>query len=77
MILKINILYLSNLTDRAEYAYRDNPEWLNIKLPKQYKLLYIISNNIEAYEEPPPRTKKIPYSWSKAGEEKRIVYESL
>ena len=26
----------------------------------QYKLLYTISNNIEVYEEPVPRTKKIP-----------------
>ena len=26
----------------------------------QYKLLYAILNNIEVYEEPVPRTKKIP-----------------
>ena len=26
----------------------------------QYRLLYTISNNIEVYEEPVPRTKKIP-----------------
>ena len=39
----------------------------------QYKFLGIISNNIEVYEEPVPRTKKIPHRAIKfkAGEENR------
>ena len=40
----------------------------------QYKLSYIISNNIEVYEEPVPQTKKIPNPAVEfeAGEENRI-----
>ena len=45
----------------------------------QYNFLYTISNNIELYEEPVPRTKKIPHRafTFEASEENRIVYESL
>ena len=45
----------------------------------QYKLLYIIWNNIEVYEEPVSRNKKILHHAVKfeAGEENRNVYESL
>ena len=45
----------------------------------QYKFLYTILNNIKVYEEPVPRTKNIPHREVKfeAGEENRIVYESL
>ena len=45
----------------------------------QYKLLYTISNNIEVYEEPVPRTKKIIHYIVKSGadEENGIVCESL
>ena len=45
----------------------------------EYKLLYTISKNIEVYEESVPRTKKIIQRGVnfKAGEENRIVYESL
>ena len=45
----------------------------------QYKLLYTISNNIEVYEEPVSRTKKIPHRAVEfmAGEENRTVYDSL
>ena len=41
----------------------------------QYKLLYTISNNIEVFEKPVPRTKEIPHRAVKfeAGEENRIV----
>ena len=44
-----------------------------------YKLLYTISNNIEVYEEPVPRTKNIPHRAVKfkASEDNRIAYESL
>ena len=44
-----------------------------------YKLLHTFSNNIEVYEEPKQRTKKIPHYAVKfeAGQEKRIVYDSL
>ena len=43
----------------------------------QYKFLYAI--DIEVYEEPVPRTMKIPNCAVKfeAGEEKRIVYENF
>ena len=43
----------------------------------QYKLLYIISNNIEVYEGPVPRTKIFPHCAGKfkTGEENRIVHE--
>ena len=39
----------------------------------------IISNNIEVYEEPMPRTKKIPHCVVKfeAGEANRIVQENV
>ena len=52
------------------------------KKPKnscQYKLLCTISNNIEVYEEPVPWTNKIPHCAVEfeAGEENRIVHESL
>ena len=45
----------------------------------QYELLYTISNNIEVYHEPVPRTKKIVHYIVKfeADEENGIVYESL
>ena len=45
----------------------------------QYKLLYTILNNIEVCEEPVLRKKKIFQCAVKfeAGEENRIVYESL
>ena len=45
----------------------------------QYKLLYTISNNIEVYEEPVPRPKKIIHYIVKFGADKKngIVYESL
>ena len=45
----------------------------------QYKLSYTVSNNIEVYEEPVPRAKKTPHCAAnfEAGEENRIVYESL
>ena len=34
---------------------------ISLQTAEQYKLLYTISNNIEVYEEPVPRTKKIHY----------------
>ena len=39
----------------------------------------MISNNIKVYDEPVPRTKKIPHRAVKfeAGEENGIVYERL
>ena len=45
----------------------------------QYKSLYLNSNNIEVDEEPVSQLKKIPHCAVKyeAGEENRIVYESL
>ena len=46
----------------------------------QYKLLYTISNNIEVYEDPVTRTKKISHCALKFGakfEENRIVNKSL
>ena len=45
----------------------------------QYKLSYTVSNNIVVYEEPVSRAKKMPQCAVKfeAGEENRIVYESL
>ena len=45
----------------------------------QYKLLYTICNSIEVYEDSVLRTKKILHHAIKfmAGEENRIVYESL
>ena len=45
----------------------------------QYKFLYTISINIEVYEDLVQRIQKIPYFAFKfeAGEENRIVYESL
>ena len=45
----------------------------------QYKLSYTVSNNIVVYEEPVSRANKIPLCAVKfeAGEENRIVYESL
>ena len=45
----------------------------------EYKLLYIIWNNFEVYEEPVPRTKKIPHYAVEfeTGEENRIEHESL
>ena len=45
----------------------------------QYKLLYTILNNIEVYEEPVPRTKKIPHCAVRfeAGEENSIIHECL
>ena len=45
----------------------------------QYKLLYTISNNIEVYEGPVPRTMKFPHHAAKfeTGGENRIEYESL
>ena len=45
----------------------------------QYKLLYTISNNIDVYGEPVPRTKKVHYRAVKfeACEENRIISESL
>ena len=50
-----------------------------VSLSLQYKLLCTISNNIEVYEEPEPRTNKIPHCAVKfeAGEENIIEYESL
>ena len=50
-----------------------------VKSDDQYKLLYAISNNIEVYEEPVERTKKIPHYAVKfeTGEKKRNVHESL
>ena len=45
----------------------------------QYKLLYTISNNSEVNEKPASRTKKILHCAVEfmAGEENRIVYDSL
>ena len=45
----------------------------------QYKTLYAILNNIEVYDEPVPRSGKIPHRSAKfqASEENRIEYESL
>ena len=45
----------------------------------QYKYLYIISNNIEVYEEPVPRTKNGFHTAVKfeTDEDKGIVYETL
>ena len=55
--------------------FADQSEVGALHLWCQYKLLYTILNNIEVYEEPVPRTKKIPYYVVefKAGEENRIV----
>ena len=46
-----------------------------VDLPFQYKLLCTTSSNIEVYEEPMPRTKKVPHCLVEfeAGEENRIV----
>ena len=45
----------------------------------QYKPLHTISNNVKVYEESVPRTMKISHCAVKfeAGEENRIIYESL
>ena len=50
-----------------------------ILVANQDKLLYTFSNGIQVYEEPVPWTKKIPHRAVKfeAGEENRVVYESL
>ena len=54
-------------------------ERLKVYLKFALQLLFLISNNIKVYEKPVPRTKKIPHYAVEfeAGEENRIVYESL
>ena len=59
----------------AFVSFETNPVFNTV----QYKLLYTISNNLVDYEEPVPRTKKIPHCVVEfeASEENRIVHESL
>ena len=46
---------------------------------EHYKILITISSNTEVYEEPEPRTKKIPHHSVnfEAGKHNTIVYESF
>ena len=81
-------LFLTSILQFRSYRKAD-PEFLKsekihwdltgIHRRLQYKLLYIILNNIEIYEEPVLRTNKIPYCGVEfeTGEENRIVHESL
>ena len=64
-IVEINTLLASLIVYYFQLLYRKPLIILYLTLAKlvqlQYKLLHRVSNNIEVYEEPVPRTKKIPH----------------